>query len=94
MDNNLTFVERCMEMLGDAALLAFILLGKDLCQNTLYHSQVLLNFDESMILVIFTESWLSLLSLVYVAYYKFICCSNTGLERSEGNLYPCTIVVI
>jgi len=44
-------------------------------------------FDESMILLIFTETWLSLLSMVYVAYNKFICYSNASLERSEGNLY-------
>jgi len=85
MGNNVTFVERCMEMLGDAALLAFILLGQDLCQNTECHSQVLLNFDESLIVLIFTKSWLSLLSLVHIA-----CCCNAG----QGNLYPYTTVVV
>jgi len=73
-------------MLGDPALLPFILL---LYQNTF---TVEAECDASMILLIFTESWLSLFSLVYFTYHKFICCCNAGLERPEGNLCPCTTV--
>ena len=69
----LTFLRRqCrMEMIEDAVLVAFILLDWALCQNTYYHSQLKLNFDESLI-------WL-LRIMIIIAFTgeSVLCLSHT-----------------